>query len=475
MSCDAIRLLPILLALVSVGHVWVGPVSAQEAASERWAERGASEFKGAHPPADATPEQRRAFWRQRAAERAASDQASVPSHSGVDPQGEHASRPPQDAGQEDRRTLRQKDSAERVPAAKIGGDSRVPGRMGTSGGSGGPPNGTGGPSRWGGGRDAVLWLTDAPIKRDGKGTGRHGMGGAGGSSGGKPGSALGMAGMSGMGETGPDGVPTKRVWLRAGGNPLTARPATGDEAALVLGPGGKPAEVKVEPHGGPYNIKFPMPQLGYYNVYFLRRALEQDTLAISAAKAEIARGVMGQSGDSAEQARLTAPMTDARVPVEIVRLRKDKEGLFTRINYGDEITFQVLKAGKPVQNARVTFTSGQGWSNSAQSDEDGQAVFTVIRDYYPGRWELFEKRHRETYLVSASFTTPDSGEQAGGKYASIRYTATLSGAYYPGMADYESYSSGLMIGMAGLVLTGGSVYLFRRRRVKPFREVQFDE
>ncbi len=346
---------------------------------------------------------------------------------------------------------------------------------GAAGSSGSTPNGAGGPSRWGGGRDAVLWLTDAPIKRDGKGAGRHGMGGAGGSSGGKPGSALGMAGMSGMGEAGPDGVPTKRVWLRAGGNPLTARPATGEETAFVLGPGGKPAEVKVEPHGGPYNIKFPMPQLGYYNVYFLRRTLEQDTLAISTAKAEIARGVMGQSGDSAEQARLTAPMTDARVPAEIVRLRKDKEGLFTRINYGDEITFQVLKAGKPVQNARVTFTSGQGWSNSAQSDEDGQAVFTVIRDYYPGRWELFEKRHRETYLVSASFTTPDSGEQAGGKYASTRYTATLSGAYYPGMADYESYSSGLMIGMAGLVLTGGSVYLFRRRRVKPFREVQFDE
>ena len=243
----------------------------------------------------------------------------------------------------------------------------------------------------------------------------------------------------------------------------------------VQGPDGNTSEIAVEPHGGPYNVKFPIPVQGSYNIYFSRRALEQDTLNVSLAKAEVMSASMGHSTPKDEAARLVVPRTESRMPAEIVRERKDKETPFTRLNYGDEIAFQILRGGQPVQNARVTFTSGQGWSNSVQSDEDGRAVFTLIRDYYPDDWNLFDKRHRETYLVAASFSTPEAGEYQGGKYASTRYTATLSGAYYPGMADYESYSSGLMVGTAGLLFTGSSVWLYRRRRVKPYKEVRFDE
>lgn len=329
------------------------------------------------------------------------------------------------------------------------------------------PNGRGGVASdsgaapWGGGRETLLWLTDAPMQRDGKGGGRPGAGG-------RPTG-------TGMAEGGKDGMPTKRVWLRAGGSPKTARPATAEESALVQGPDGKTSEIAAEPHGGPYNVKFPTPAQGSYNIYFSRRALSQDTLNVSLAKAEVMSASMGHGTSKDAAARLVVPRTESRMPAEIVRERKDKETPFTRLNYGDEIAFQILRGGKPVQNARVTFTSGQGWSNSVQSDEDGRAVFTLIRDYYPDDWNLFDKRHRETYLVAASFSTPEAGEYQGGKYASTRYTATLSGAYYPGMADYESYSSGLMVGMAGLLFTGSSVWLYRRRRVKPYKEVRFDE
>jgi hypothetical protein len=314
----------------------------------------------------------------------------------------------------------------------------------------------------GGQGDGVLWLTDASaFKRNGKGSGRP--------AGDKPAGGGRMAGMD------KDGVPTRRVWLNVGGNPKTARPVTAEESALVQGPDGNTREIAVEPHGGPYNVKFPTPSQGSYNVYFTRRALARDTLNITLAKAEVVFASMGHGMPKDVAARLVVPRTEARIPVEIVRERQDKETLFTRLNYGDEIVFQVLQAGKPVQNARVTFTSGQGWSNSVQSDEDGRATFTVIRDYYPEDWRLFDKRHRENYLVSASFSTPEAGEYLGGKYAATRYTATLSGAYYPGMADYESYSSGLMVGTAGLLFTGSSVWLYRRRRVKPYQEVRFDE
>jgi len=389
---------------------------------------------------------RKAFFEKRAAEPAAAESAEVMNHGG---QGDaHAVTNPAKQG-----------------ATSVRDNASMAG-----------PNGRGsaasasGASRWGGGArgDGVLWLTDAsPFKRDGKGGGRHG-------SGGKP-SGSGMGGMGGMAEGGKDAVPTKRVWLNAGSNPKTARPATAEESALVQAPDGKTSEIAVEPHGGPYNVKFPTPAQGSYNVYFSRRALEQDTLAVSLAKAEVMAASMGHGTPKDDAARLVVPRTESRIPAEIVRQRKDKETPFTRLNYGDEIAFQILRAGKPVQNARVTFTSGQGWSNSVQSDEDGRAVFTLIRDYYPDDWTLFDKRHRETYLVAASFSTPEAGDYQGGKYASTRYTVTLSGAYYPGMADYESYSSGLMVGTAGLLFTGSSVWLYRRRRVKPYKEVRFDE
>jgi hypothetical protein len=410
---------------------WIKDGKVDEAARQAWLAKRATavsrQADAARPPADASPEERRAYWQKRATERSV---AAGP-----------AATDGQESGQEARRHAAGRPVDEAAPAAGA--------RAGSA-------------PRWGGTREATLWLTDAPPSRAGRPGGWRGAGGM-----------AGMGEMSAMAEGDRGGVPKKRVWLRLGGNPLTARPVTGEETALLLAPGGKASELPVEPHGGPYNVTFPTPELGYYNVYLIRRAVAGDGLDVTVAKTEVVRGEMGRSGGT--DPALVAVVTDARVPVEIVRERKDKEGLFTRINYGDTVVFRVLRAGRPVQNARVSFTSGRGWSNSVQSDEDGRAAFVVIRDYYPDSWRLFDKRHRETYLVAASFATPEAGEYQGGRYASTRYLATLSGAYYPGVADYESYASGLMIGLIGLLFTGTGVWLYRRRRVKPFREVQFDD
>ena len=439
----------------------------QKRAAEREAQgEPGTAASAAHPPESASPEERRAFWQRRAAERESRGEGNVAAP---------APRPPVTASPEERQAFRQTRAAiTQTGAADAGGARHVyaasPGKAveGAPGGSGA--------GRWGGaaggGRDGVLWLTDAPAQRSGRPGGWRGSGqGGAGGQGGRHGGHAGMAASEG----GKDAVPSKRVWLRAGSNPLTARPAIGEESALMQGPDGKTIEIKVEPHGGPYNVKFATPNQGYYNVYFIRRALDADVLNVSAAKVEVTPSRMSHGMDKDEAARLSVPRTEAQAPVEIIRARKEKEGVMGRINYGDTLTFQVVRAGKPVQNARVTFSSGQGWSNSAQSDEDGRASFTLIRDYYPQDWSLFDKRHRETYLVSASFATPEAGEYQGGKYASIRFTASLSGAYYPGIADYESYSDGLLVGVAGLIFTGTSVWWFRRRRVKPYKEVQFDD
>lgn len=424
----------LLVMLLNVGAVFA-------------ADHGAQDQSGMdRPPENASPEERRAYWQKRAAER-----ASKPASE--DPMGQTR----QDDGR----------GGDRSHASH--GAGKAVGMAPPSSGGRPGPMARGGPAR-----EAVLWLTDAPPARSGRpgGWSGHGAARTEGRGNGVAGQMQGMGGMA-MGENGAGGMPNKRVWLLQGSNPQAARPATGGETALLLAPDGKATELPVEPHGGPYNVTFPTPEQGYYNVYFLRREVDQDVLGVTAAKVETARSAMGHGGDV--DASLIAPRVDGRVPVEIVRERKAKEALFTRVNYGDGIVFQVLKGGKPVQNARVTFTSGHGWSNSVQSDEDGRAEFTVIRDYYPEDWSLFDKRHRETYLVNAVFTTPESGEYQGGKFTSTRYAATLSGAYYPGVADYESYSDGLMVGVAGLLSSGAGIWWFRRRRVRPYREVRFDD
>lgn len=423
-------------------------VAADEAAGGHGGQGGSAWTKGAggggdRPPADATPEERRAWWQKRAAARGASAEGGRPAEAAA-----ASGRPGAAAGQGGGKPFSGK-PAEGKPAE---------GRMAEGKPGGGRPGGMGGM------RDGVFWLSDLPPQREGRrGGGRPGGGGMGGSGG--------MEGMGGMGG-GRDSVPTKRLWLRMGGNPQTARGVPAEEATLLLGPDGMPSEVAVEAHGGPYNVTFPMYDMGYYNAYWMRQTVEGDTLNVNIAKAEVIRSAGHGGGD---MAMASMPFVDYRVPVELVRDRKEKESGFTRLNYGDTVSFRVMSDGKPVQNARVTFTSGQGWSNSVQSDEDGRASFMVIRDYYPQDWNLFDKGHRETYLVSATYTRPESGEKQGAAYTSVRYTTTLSGAYYPGVKDYESYASGLMIGLTGLLFTGTGVYLYRRRRVKPYREARFDE
>jgi hypothetical protein len=432
--CKSINFLLGLACCVSIASA-----IAQDAGERRGPPVGVSrgDYAGPRPPADASDEEKRAFWQARAAERRKAEAEAAPAveaaaPAAVDPHAGHAM----------------------PPAAAVAAPASAP----ASAGAGRPRT-----MRERGG-DGVLWLSDQAPRREGAG-------------GGHPGGARGgMAGMEGMADSGmggaPGRIPNKRLWLRSGSNPQTAGSVPASEALLLLDAKQQASTVEVEAHGGPYNVTFPMPEPGVYNAYFVRQAVDQETLAVTVAKAEVMRSA-GHSKVEGE-AQLMLPRTDDRVPVEIVRQRKDKEGLFTRINYGDVITFQVLREGKPVQNARVTFTSGQGWSNSRQSDEDGRASFVIIRDYFP-EWREFDRRHRETFVVSASFPVDQAGDWQGSAYRNVRYTTTLAGAYYPSAEDYESYAWGLGIAVIALLFSGTAIYLYRRRRVRPYREVRFDE
>ncbi len=445
-------------------------VSAQDSTERRGPPPGVSrgDYAGPRPPADASDEEKRAFWRARAAERRQAEatapvatEAAAPAADKSQSVASGSARPGRPAAGEA--------LAVRAPAVDPHAGHMMP-MVAPVAMSAAPATAASGRPRGmrGGAGDGVLWLSDQAPRRDGGGRPGGARGGA------NP--MAGMAAMGGMDDMGmggaPGRVPNKRLWLRSGSNPLSAGSVPAVEPVLLLDAQQQASSIDVEAHGGPYNVTFPMPEPGVYNAYFVRRAVDQETLAVTVAKAEVMRSA--GHGKVEGEAQMMLPRTDSRVPVEIVRERKDEEGLFTRINYGDTIRFQVLRDGKPVQNARVTFTSGQGWSNSVQSDEDGRASFVVIRDYFP-EWREFDRRHRETFVVSASFPVEQTGDWQGTPYRNVRYTTTLAGAYYPAIEDYESYAWGLGIAVVVLLFSGTAIYLYRRRRVRPYREVSFDE
>lgn len=320
---------------------------------------------------------------------------------------------------------------------------------------GGRPGGTG--VRSGG----VLWLADTPPMRGEASRGRRG------------------GGMGGMSMGGAHGSPPmKHLWLRAGADPQKAPFAHQEAAAsmetLLVHPLGKPeGEPLPSPAEGQPGLAFEMPAQGFYRVYVTTRKLEGDTLNVSVAKTEV--GNFGHGGDEEEQKRaMTAPRVLENAAIEIVRERQDKEGPFSQIRSGTDQAFVVLQKGLPAANARVRFISHAGWFKEAVSDEQGRVSFQIIRDYFPP-WDEFQKRFKANYLVIAEVAADESGNHNDQPYTRVRYQATLAGNYSPSPNDYRSYAWGLGVGLLAVLFSGVAIYLYRRRRLKPFQEVRFDE
>jgi hypothetical protein len=304
----------------------------------------------------------------------------------------------------------------------------------------------------------ILWLSDSPpVRGEGK---AHG----------------GMSGKPMGGER--SGPPSKRLWLRAGTDPQKSAIArTNDEVdseTLIVRPQGPlKGEALPMPRDGKKNLSFEMPVQGYYRVYVNRRKVQDEVLDISVAKAEISN--FGHGGNEEERAQaVKAPRTLTSEPIEIVREKAADEKTFFRLMSGDKQAYIVLREGKPMQGARVRFVSHEGWSKQAISDQQGRVNFRIIRDYFPA-WEDFNKRFKANYLVIAEASSSDSGVYKDQPYSSIRYQTTLAGNYYPSPDDYRSYAWGLGIGLLIVLFSGSAVYLYRRRRIQPYREVHFND
>lgn len=267
----------------------------------------------------------------------------------------------------------------------------------------------------------------------------------------------------------------KQLWLRRGDDPLGSSYAgTGREreALALLGLQGALPEANLKLENGVSSGKLNLPELGFYNAYLTRSMVHGDMLHVQVAKAELLHGTC--CAKAVDEDEVAKPVINAAVPLELVREHYPNEGLFTRIVSGDKVNFTVLSYGKPVAGATVSMTTQTGWTNRKVSDADGRVSFTMIRDYYTD-WLSFKKYHKQIFLMIADLDVPEKVTFDGAGYSSAHYTSTLTGSYYPSPHDYRSYAWGLGIGLFVIVFGGLSIYLYRRRRVKPYREERVDD
>lgn len=305
----------------------------------------------------------------------------------------------------------------------------------------------------------LLWLSDAPPG------GRNWRTADGG--GGAVESAVADAGERTMNH-----ADMKHLWLRRGDTPARSAPVVvaGNPPLRVVAATGQSWEVVPAEAEGGYHARIGVSDMGFYNAYLTRATLADGQLDAVVAKAEVLKGTCCKKGVDAVQEQAVG---DASQPIELVRDHMPDEKLFTRLVSGDVVSFTVTSFGKPLPGATVTLTTQQGWSKSVASDGDGRVSFTLIRDYYPS-WDKFWRLNKQTFLVVAEARS-GPGTWQGQPFRSARLRTTLAGKYSPSPTDYRSYAFGLGISLGLVVFLGSAVYLYRRRRVRPFREVRFDE
>lgn len=266
----------------------------------------------------------------------------------------------------------------------------------------------------------------------------------------------------------------KHLWLRVGEDPMRASFAGPDYIASslkVVGADGSNWSEIPSSSEGRYHVEVPLEEMGFYNAYLTECAVDNGALVASVAKAELLKGTCCKKGIDPLQEKA---ISDDSQPIELVRDHMPDEKLFTRLVSGDKLKFTVKSFGEPLPGASVTLKTQQGWQKTLTAGQDGRVEFTMIRDYFPD-WEKFYRLNKQTFLIVAQADVAKEGNWHGQAYRSVSLKTSLAGKYSPSPYDYRSYAFGLGISVGVIVFLGTAIYIYRRRRLKPFKEIRFHE
>ncbi|MEQ1533483.1 MAG: hypothetical protein HOO97_11895 [Sideroxydans sp.] len=274
---------------------------------------------------------------------------------------------------------------------------------------------------------------------------------------------------------GKDHAGGKQIWLRQGVS-IKAAPyvatAKANESLTMIDFDGKRSALSAESDSSRLTVKADLPSVGFYDLYMEQRAIEGDSLVVQLPKVEVLWATC-VAKDVDEEA-VAKPIINSESPLEIIREHLPDEGCFTRLVSGDVVSFQVLSLGKPVADVPVTMVMQDGWSNTLHSGADGRVKFTLIRSYFP-KWLEFKKYHVDNFLAYAEVEKEEAGAWEGKRYSKTKYVASLPGKYRPSPHDYRSYAWGLGITLFVVVFGWLAIYLYRRRRLKPYKEERLDD
>ena len=269
----------------------------------------------------------------------------------------------------------------------------------------------------------------------------------------------GRGGMMGMmrANRDPNAIPKRSFWLVTKKLDKPKCVKNIDGKFYILNVNGELVKPKIKSKKGCTSITFEVPKNGYYTIYYIR---DLDKI-VNVAKYEYKRFNHG-SNEEFSKDKIT-PKTIKKATVDITRLRDGEDSFYYSLHAGDMLRFKVQKDGKALQGARVTLKTQFGWQKSVKTDKSGIAKFKLIQDYNP-KWEKFNKRFREKFLVTAAY------KDKSGKYK-VSYTAV----YRPSREAYQSYAYALVISIILLIILSLGIFIYRYKVQKPFKEVTFDE
>lgn len=265
-------------------------------------------------------------------------------------------------------------------------------------------------------------------------------------------------------------APSKKAWLVSGENNLVSGL---DLKTFVFDTKQMQKDVKLDNKMGITTYSFEVPKNGYYNLFAKSEIINDDTLFYRVAKLEYLNGKHGSKDVYNEE--IKKELKTDKIKIDLVRLKdKNEKSFFYNVSMGDTLKFKATLNGKPLQNADLSIDLNSGWSKKIKTDINGTASFVIIRDYFPS-WDKFNKRYKQEMLITLTFSEDKSGNIGNQEYKKVNYMLTYPLSYYPNSSDYQSYSYGLLVGLFIFALSGIVVYLYRRRRTRPFKEIKYEE
>lgn len=229
-------------------------------------------------------------------------------------------------------------------------------------------------------------------------------------------------------------------------------------------------KVTASKDAGCKSVTFEMPDNGYYNLFYINKATQDNTLYITTAKYEFMR--FNHSNDAIYDKEKMDAHTIKETPFDILRVRDEDETFYHNLYSGENLRVQALLNSKPIEGANITLLTKTGWSKSLKTDKDGIATFTLLEDYFP-EWDKFDKRHKSEFLLSSSYEQDINNSSDG--YKKIIYNATYPSYYYPDSSQYRSYAYGLSAALITIIVCAFAIYMYRQRRQNPFKEISFNE